>query len=758
MRKVAAQEIENIDALHKFYSTPDRSSEAVLRVIHVQNAHWATKWLLRKFNIKNQDPLVGTDFGKYVSYKRPERRGGKPFLSGKTWGTQHDPWRGISKTSFGLDYLKEYRASDPLSDRRGDDADKMMELNGWDEQDQPAYGFDVFVQRLSVYIQHKEVNPELPTDPDIISPYRQKENGNTDKKGRTLSYIPRLESLDNGNAIIIFENSHTGSIEDTVIEARQEWESRWRRLPFYLAYESHDVSNDDKMAIQCMKIILQDVLKGIVTKWDSLLDVAVNHVSILEDKIYEQPADETRAPELWTNSSNWLKIEKLMFIHIDIVKDMRARLRELVEDVDTEDNWLEDIPGDFARLSNLVEEDLTKPTAALSSLMYQSVSIRDSRHSLQLGTSMWRLSWITFIFLPLTFIVGFFGMNVSTFENYPDIKWYFVAAVPFMLCVLLAWFIMKTFLARQRQTPYQRGIWEHFFYDMAVSTPQLWSRAGPRDYVLPKGRLPRLKWRLIKWWTAPEKTLHAANVNAEGAVPDDLGSWSRLKKLLIKRWTAQIKASLSSPSSLEDGEADASDTGLIAEGLGEATELAALPGVPQVAETMPGGLLEIPIDPRVKIERRLPSPSPRRSGTQGRPESRSSSGGRNSGILVEEEDSKWLSERGREGKGWGWKSDWTEWRRRRSGSRDGRSEGEQERKREGVRTASPLGQAQVTSQDARRLVEAEVRDESQLVQEHVREKSEEVGGEKEQGKENVRGSDVPERGDEDVGKEGSGGA
>lgn len=39
-------------------------------------------------------------------------------------------------------------------------------------------------------------------------------------------YVPRLESLDNGNAIIIFETSHTGSIEDTLITARQQWESR----------------------------------------------------------------------------------------------------------------------------------------------------------------------------------------------------------------------------------------------------------------------------------------------------------------------------------------------------------------------------------------------------------------------------------------------------------------------------------------------------------------------------------------------------
>ena len=55
--------------------------------------------------------------------------------------------------------------------------------------------------------------------------------------------------------------------------------------------------------------------------------------------------------------------------------------------------------------------------------MYKSVEIRDSRQSLQLSISMWRLSWITFIFLPLTFTVGVFGMNVDVFENNPSLKW-----------------------------------------------------------------------------------------------------------------------------------------------------------------------------------------------------------------------------------------------------------------------------------------------------------------------------------------------
>jgi Mg2+ and Co2+ transporter CorA len=69
-----------------------------------------------------------------------------------------------------------------------------------------------------------------------------------------------------------------------------------------------------------------------------------------------------------------------------------------------------------------------------SAQMYKSVSIRDSRQSLELNASLWRLSWITFIFLPLTFLVGFFGMNVGLFEHHPSIKYYFITAVPLVSC------------------------------------------------------------------------------------------------------------------------------------------------------------------------------------------------------------------------------------------------------------------------------------------------------------------------------------
>lgn len=188
----------------------------------------------------------------------------------------------------------------------------------------------------------------MPGYPDIENPY-DANAGHNDPH----DYTPRLENLDNGNAIIIFEDSCSGSIDDTMIAARQQWESRWRRLPFYLAYESHDVSNDDRMALECMKIILADIWKSVTESWDSLIELSNVHVDCLQDRIYEQPADESRAPELWKNASNWLKVERLVNIHTNVVKEMQNNLQELASDNGVEDNWLDKCPGDMERIGIL---------------------------------------------------------------------------------------------------------------------------------------------------------------------------------------------------------------------------------------------------------------------------------------------------------------------------------------------------------------------------------------------------------------------
>ncbi|KAL8738221.1 MAG: hypothetical protein Q9181_000947 [Wetmoreana brouardii] len=628
MRKVATQEVDSVEGLRRIYTNPERGSEAVLRVFHVQNAHWATHFLLRKFNISARDDLVGTDFGYYVKNKHRERRG-KPLLSGRSWKTTHDPWRAINRTSFGIDYLKPYKVRNPELQLRRDTTGKMMELSCYDEDDNPAYGWDVYAQRLSCYIQHKEPPSDVPGYPDIENPYDANGSSNNPHE-----YLPRLESLDNGNAIIIFENSCSGSIDDTMITARQQWESRWRRLPFYLAYESRDVSNDDRMALECMKIILSDIWKGVTESWDTLIELSNVHVDCLQDRIYEQPADESRAPELWKNASNWLKVERLVNIHSNVVKEMQTNLQELANDSMVEENWLDKCPSDMERVGILVQEDLVKPTDSLNDLMYKSVEIRDSRHSLQLNT---------IIFLPLTFIVGFFGMNVDTFSGNPSIKWYFVSAVPLMTLVLVLWYIIKHFLARRRQTPYQRGIYEHLFHDLAATYPQLWSRGGPRQFIRPQGMMGRLKWNLILYWNQPDKTVRSGAPDPDSD-DDDLGTWARVKRTLTRRWTSQLRATapIGIPNgSLEEGSSDG--LGVISGGVSGITELLALPAT-ENAENLPGGMLRLPLSPGSRA-RQLRA-SPQRSSLE-RPTSKGSSAGRDSGILIEEEALNWLQEFGR---------------------------------------------------------------------------------------------------------------
>ena len=114
--------------------------------------------------------------------------------------------------------------------------------------------------------------------------------------------------------------------------------------------------------------------------------------SMLLDVVY----GDTDSVMINTNATEY---REAIRIGLEFKKSVNERYRLLEIDID----WLSSTPAEYERLAHSVQEDLVQPTDNLSDLMYKSVGIRDSRQSLQLGLSMWRLSWITFIFLPLTF-------------------------------------------------------------------------------------------------------------------------------------------------------------------------------------------------------------------------------------------------------------------------------------------------------------------------------------------------------------------
>ncbi|KAL5448981.1 hypothetical protein PMIN05_001439 [Paraphaeosphaeria minitans] len=86
-------------------------------------------------------------------------------------------------------------------------------------------------------------------------------------------------------------------------------------------------------------------------------------------------------------------------------------------------NFLSTLTSRLRIIADDVEEDLRKPVVEMIDLVYKSISINDARRSMEFNESLWRLSWVTFIFLPVNFLVGFFGMNGDLFADDPALKW-----------------------------------------------------------------------------------------------------------------------------------------------------------------------------------------------------------------------------------------------------------------------------------------------------------------------------------------------
>lgn len=372
---VQVHEFEEKSDLESFYDNDDHLNSAALRVVHVMNASWATGHLLRRYNIDHEDETIGMKgFSKWAKYEKPRLRQGKPFPTGKSWREQTDPWRNVSRTAFGVDYVKTYKTPERSSRRHYTASQKpvraqMMHLDAWSDSTNPA-GYDVSIQRLSTYVQ-RNLGPPKPIDSDqhTRNPYtRSQSNGEINPNDEGLLEFDRL---DNTDTIIIFEFSASTALNDCLIQPRNEFESRWRRLPFLLKRE--DALDSHRLAVQCANMVLGDVFHGMAVIWQEFLSVGADHISILEDKIYENPADESRAPELWRNQAAWLKFEKIVLIHIDLVKEMQEHLYQVSEvEVDDRESlkveWLAAIPAQYERLAHSVQEELVRPTSNLRNL------------------------------------------------------------------------------------------------------------------------------------------------------------------------------------------------------------------------------------------------------------------------------------------------------------------------------------------------------------------------------------------------------
>ncbi|EXJ74411.1 uncharacterized protein A1O5_02707 [Cladophialophora psammophila CBS 110553] len=441
---------ESVSSLRKHLEEDDQPG-SVLRLIYVCNNEEAVNYLSNAFGISGSSTETGErSFRDWMQDDRDTRRASHKAIR---WRPAFDIARGVICTAFGLDF------GSLVVPRQGTPPPPPHHQ----QHSQPSQTTtaSLYRQRISVYMQRAS-SQALP-GPRVT---------------RFNSGSRHLHDMAKRDTIIICEYSSGEAGE--IVSANVLLGLNPGPFPTPRSGDGEEakpiLDRNVCASTPTLQAVLSHIFDGLYQLWrDQIALIHEPHAS-LEDHIYAHPSDSSRARDVWAMSQRLHNMLKLVNRHskvIEAVQDDFAVFAEMerhypdgggrgAERKDGEPGsgrdgrrasggtrssctWLTPLLDDFEILAENIGTDYLEPLEHMIDLMYKSVTIRDSKQSLELNASLWRLSWITFIFLPLTFLVGAFGMNVDAFRQYPSLKWYFVAAVPLMLAVFFLWFAMRRF-------------------------------------------------------------------------------------------------------------------------------------------------------------------------------------------------------------------------------------------------------------------------------------------------------------------------
>ena len=113
---------------------------------------------------------------------------------------------------------------------------------------------------------------------------------------------------------------------------------------------------------------------------------------------------EERGDESWPKTSDPALQERLVKVQVSLKKDYKS----LLDRCD--------------RLASRCEVS--------SRTLVGAMQLLEAKKGIDQAKQVHDLTSLAFIFIPLTFVSGVFGMNVSTFKDYPPLWTYFVVAIP----------------------------------------------------------------------------------------------------------------------------------------------------------------------------------------------------------------------------------------------------------------------------------------------------------------------------------------
>ncbi|KAH7130863.1 hypothetical protein EDB81DRAFT_905445 [Dactylonectria macrodidyma] len=261
-------------------------------------------------------------------------------------------------------------------------------------------------------------------------------------------------------------------------EARTDFMERHSLLaPYKMAISAEQVSiflTDDNTAISFFEVSAGDVERPIVTRLstpgtilresndasllvqaiiDAIIDLAIPITAVYTDIIADLELDVLTSPSINQSKSLYIcvsEINKLLsFLNpienlVNVLRDHKTYLthEQALQELENPSSGVIVTPLTHTYLGDVLDHCIII-TEALQQLKHSSdnlINLIFNTISANQNESMKQLSIVTIIFLPLTFITGFFGQNFAE-EGFPEIHhgiWYFWAcAVPTTIATAL---------------------------------------------------------------------------------------------------------------------------------------------------------------------------------------------------------------------------------------------------------------------------------------------------------------------------------
>jgi hypothetical protein len=239
------------------------------------------------------------------------------------WRPRYDSARALICAAFGLDFGSIILMEKDYTQEPGVNGTRTAETANC-----------LFRQRISVYMQRESKD---------FRPPQNMKNFNTAPH--------RLPKHTWGNVMIICEYSSGEVGEITSTHALMTPD---------LSHSLNIPNQDDSAALSVVQNTIIHIFSRVCQIWRGQVVLLHDEHADLEDHIYEQPADGSRAGNIWAMSQHLHEMLKLINRHAKIIEAVQEDFRSFLGS-EREQDWLDHTINEFAQLSHDLSTDYLEP-------------------------------------------------------------------------------------------------------------------------------------------------------------------------------------------------------------------------------------------------------------------------------------------------------------------------------------------------------------------------------------------------------------